>query len=352
VNKEIKIEDRLIGLDHSPLVIAEIGINHDGNFDKAKHLIYCAASVGCECVKFQCHIPDAEMVKSEADKIVPVNANESIYKIMEHCSFSEEQDKELKELTELYGMIYLSTPFSREAADRLERLNVSAFKIGSGECNNYPLVEHIAKKGKPIILSTGMNDTKSITPSVEILRKYNIPFALLHCTSLYPTPPDKVRLHAMNALRSTFQCVVGYSDHTLDNYACYGAATLGASILEKHFVSDKNSEGPDVSISMDSQQLKELIKGSNLIFKSTGILNNQWSKDILPEEKVTIDFAYASVVSLCDIEENEIITPSMVWVKRPGTGEIPASELNNIIGSVAKRNIKKDTLLKWSDIRC
>ena len=160
------IDNREINVDNSPFVIAEIGINHNGDLSKAKKMIYDAAFAGAECVKFQCHIIEDEM-SSHARKVIPANADESIYNIMEKCAFSLKEEIQLKELTESLNMIYLSTPFSRAAANRLEEMGVVAYKIGSGECNNYPLVEHIAKFGKPIILSTGMNDVES----VEIFRK-------------------------------------------------------------------------------------------------------------------------------------------------------------------------------------
>ena len=177
---------------------------------------------------------------------------------MSRCALSEEQDVELKKYTESLGMIYLSTPFSRAAANRLERMNVPAYKIGSGECNNYPLLEHIAKFGKPVIMSTGMNDIKSIKKGAAIFRKYKVPFALLHCTSLYPTPYEKVRLGALEQLQKAFpDAIIGLSDHTIDNYACLGAVSLGASILERHFTLTK-SGWSDIAVSMDPAELKDL----------------------------------------------------------------------------------------------
>ena len=178
---------------------------------------------------------------------------------------------------ESLGMIYLCTPFSRAAALRLERLGVEAYKIGSGECNNYPLISLIASFGKPVILSTGMNDLASIEPAVMILRRAGVPFALLQCTSMYPTPYDKVRLGAIPALRERFpDAVIGLSDHSIGNYTCFGAVALGASILEKHFTSDMTWPGPDVPISIDPEGLRELIDGSRAIHAALG-----GTKDIL-----------------------------------------------------------------------
>ena len=169
------------------------------------------------------------------------------------------------------GLIFLCTPFSLAAAQRLEAMNVPAYKIGSGECNNYPLVKRIASYGKPVILSTGMNDLRSIAPAVEILRAARAPLALLHCTSIYPTPYNKVRLGAISALAEALpDAVLGLSDHSLGNYTCFAAVALGASILEKHFTSDKSWPGADVPISIDPRELKELVLGCRAIHQAFG----------------------------------------------------------------------------------
>ncbi|MED1745800.1 N-acetylneuraminate synthase family protein [Brevibacillus borstelensis] len=341
--REITIGNRKVGPNHPPLVIAEIGINHEGSFEKAIQMVDDAFEVGCECVKFQTHVVHDEMVPNN---VIPGNAEESIWDIMSRCALSKEEEYRLKEYTESKGMIFLSTPFSRAAAVQLEEMGVVAYKIGSGECNNYPLVEHIARYRKPIILSTGMNDINSIKKSVDILRKYNTPYALLHCTSIYPTPYDKVRLGALEELRDTFpDAVLGLSDHSLSNYPSFGAVALGASILERHFTSDKNWPGPDIPISMDPKELKELIEGSFAIFQAIG-----GRKEILEAEQPTINFAYACVVTLRDIEAGEELTMENIWVKRPGTGEIKAEHFNSLLGKKATTNIKKDEQVRWEYI--
>ncbi|MCP4213851.1 MAG: polyhydroxyalkanoate biosynthesis repressor PhaR [bacterium] len=334
---EIIIKNRTVSSAHPPLVIAEIGINHEGSMDKAVQMVDDAYAAGCECVKFQCHVIGDEMAP-EAKNVIPGNADESIWDIMSRCALDEKEDRYLKQYVETKGMMYLSTPFSRAAAIRLQAMEVAAYKIGSGECNNYPLVEHIAAYGKPVILSTGMNDIASITPAVQILRKHRVPFALLHCTSLYPTPYEKVRLQAMVQMQNEFpDAVVGLSDHSLGNYTCFGAVSLGASILEKHFTSDKTWPGPDVSISIDPGELKELIIGSRAIHLAV-----KGEKKILPEEQPTIDFAYASVVSIKEIKKGEPFDRNNIWVKRPGTGEIPARELDSVLGKRAACDIPAD----------
>lgn len=340
---EFKIGNRIIGSEHPPFVIAEIGINHEGSIEKAMRMVEDAHAAGCGCVKFQSHVIEDEMIPNN---VIPGNATESIWDIMKRCALTEEEEIKLKAYVESLGMVYLCTPFSRAAAERLRRMDVQAYKIGSGECNNYPLIEHIASAGKPIILSTGMNDLQSIAPAVEILRKAGIPFALTHCTSMYPTPYQKVRLGALADLAVSFpDAVIGLSDHSIGNYTCFAAVALGARILEKHFTSDKTWPGPDVPISIDPDELRDLVQGSRAIFAALG-----GSKTILPEEQPTIDFAYACVVSIGDIEAGEKLSTENIWVKRPGNGEIKAVDFYKLLGKTTRVNIPKDKQLKWTDI--
>ena len=339
---EITLAGRTIGPDHAPLVIAEIGINHEGDFAKAERMVRDAHAVGCECVKFQCHVVEDEM-SPQAKQVIPGNADVSIYEIMERCQLSEADERRLMDLVRSLGMIYLSTPFSRAAADRLEGMGVCGYKIGSGECNNYPLVDHIAGFGKPVILSTGMNSMRNVAKSVEILRARKVPFGLMHTTSMYPTPPEKVRLGAMVELMEAFpDAVVGLSDHTLTIYPCLGAVALGASMLERHYTSDKAWPGPDVFLSMDPQEMRQLIEGSRLIHKALG-----GTKAILPEEQVTIDFAYASCVTIAPIGKGEAFTRANLWVKRPGTGQLLAEHFEGLLGRAAACDIGPDTQLTW-----
>jgi len=341
----IEIAGRKIGADYAPFVIAEVGINHNGDYDKAVQMVDDAFEAGCECVKFQCHVIEDEM-SPEAKKVIPGNADISIWEIMEQAQLSLEEEVKLKEYVESKGMIYLSTPFSRAAADRLESMDVPAYKIGSGECNNYPLIKHIASFGKPIILSTGMNDIVSVRKSVAILEDFGVPYALLHCTSIYPTPYDKVRLGAMVELQQVFpNAVVGLSDHTLNNYCCLGAVSLGASILERHYTSDKSWPGPDIEISMDPADLRDMVEGSRAIHSALG-----GTKEILEEEQVTIDFAYATVVAIEDIRCGDILTKENIWVKRPGTGEIKAEFFDGLLGKESLANIVSGQHLKYADV--
>jgi N-acetylneuraminate synthase len=339
------IGGREIGPDQPPFVIAEIGINHEGDIAKARRMIEDAKAAGCECVKFQSHVIDDEYVPA-AGKVIPGNAKESILEIMQRCAFDEGQERELKAYTEKLGMLYLSTPFSRAAANRLERMGVLAYKIGSGECNNTPLVEHIASFGKPVLVSTGMNDLDSIARSVAILERHGVQYGLFHCTSMYPTPYDKVRLGALAQLAARFpRAVLGLSDHSLGIYTCLAAVPLGARLLEKHFTSDPSWPGPDVSISITPAELKQLIEGSRAVFQALG-----GAKNVLPEEQPTIDFAYASVVTTACVAAGERFTRDNLWVKRPGTGEILAARYDEVIGRTAARDLDADALLAWSDV--
>tara|TARA_A100001011_G_C14299183_1_gene839953 strand:+ start:1560 stop:2600 length:1041 start_codon:yes stop_codon:yes gene_type:complete len=324
---EIKINNRLIGEDHPPIVIAEMGINHEGSLDLAIAMADSAIEAGAEIIKHQTHIVEDEM-SDEAKSVIPGNADVSIYEIMDRCALDEQEELKLMKHIQSKKCIFISTPFSRAAADRLKRFNVPAYKIGSGECNNYPLIKHIARAGKPIILSTGMNSIKSIRPAVKILREHNIPYALLHTTNIYPTPPELVRLGAMSILKEEFpDAVVGLSDHTTDNLACLGAVALGASILERHFTDSLDRPGPDIVCSMDPKSLSELISGSKIIFAERG-----GHKTPVPEEEPTIAFAFASVVATKDMNSGDILSEDNIWVRRPGEGDYSAADYEDLLG--------------------
>lgn len=341
---EFRIGSRTIGLNHKPMLIAELGINHNGSLEEAFKIVDAAINSGIEIIKHQTHIIHDEM-SSEAKKVIPGNSEKSIYQIMEECALNESDEIKLKEYVEAKGAIFISTPFSRAAADRLERMDIPAYKIGSGECNNYPLIEHIAGFGKPIILSTGMNNIDSIRPAVEIFRKKNIPFALLHTTNIYPTANNLVRLSAMTQLQEEFpDAVVGLSDHTVTNHACYGAVALGASILERHFTDSMRREGPDIICSMDPKAASELLDGIDILFEQRG-----GKKGALPEEEATIRFAYASVVAIRDIAQGEEFTVENIWVKRPGTGDYLAEDFDKIIGKISTKPIVSGNQIKIGD---
>jgi sialic acid synthase SpsE len=338
---EFKIKNRSIGYNHPPLVIAEIGINHEGSLQTAFEMVDAAIEAGAEVIKHQTHFVEDEM-SGHARSVIPGNADISIYEIMERCALDEDDEIKLKEYIESRGAIFISTPFSRAAAERLRRMDISAYKIGSGECNNYPLIDLVASYGKPIILSTGMNDIKSVSKAVDIIRKHNVPYALLHCTNVYPTPDSLIRLGGISELENSFSdAVVGLSDHSIDNLACLGGVAVGASILERHFTDTKSRPGPDISCSMDIKECNELITQSARMASMRG-----GNKARVEEEVVTSDFAYASVVSISSIKAGEAFTRDNLWVKRPGTGDFLAESYEELLGKKATTDIPSDTQIK------
>ena len=341
MNPVFEISGRKVGLDHDPLVIAEIGINHEGSLETAFEMVDAAIEAGAEVIKHQTHVVEDEM-SADAKKVIPGNADVSIYEIMDRCALNEEDEIRLKKYVMSKGAIFISTPFSRAAALRLERMGVQAYKIGSGECNNYPLLELVASFGKPIILSTGMNDIPSIRKSVAIFHKHKVSYCLLHCTNVYPTPDHLIRLGGVEELAREFpDAVVGLSDHSIDNLACLGAVAVGASVLERHFTDLKDRPGPDIECSMDIKECAELIQQSRRMKAMRG-----GSKGAVAEEKVTIDFAYASVVTIAPIKAGEPFGAENLWVKRPGTGEFLAEDYQALLGKTATCDIEADVQLK------
>lgn len=327
-----------IGSDHPPIVVAEIGINHEGDLTTALEMADAAMNAGVRFIKHQTHIPDAEM-SSEARNIKPGNADQSIYEVIARCTLSESDEHALKEHVEQRGGIFFSTPFSREAADRLAGWDVPMYKIGSGECNNYPLVRHIAGLGKPVILSTGMNRMDQIRVSVEILRSAGVPFALLHTTNLYPTPHHLLRLGGISELSEGFpDAVIGLSDHSTSNSACIAGVALGARILERHFTDSMERPGPDIICSMDPQEAKDLIAAADEVFLASG-----GGRTPADEEAVTIAFAFASVVATADLHPGDVLTEENIWVKRPTGGDFGPEDLPRLYGQIVGAPVKANT---------
>jgi N-acetylneuraminate synthase len=324
---DFMVGNRPVGKGHPPLVVAEIGINHEGDLTTAIHMATAAIQAGAEVIKHQTHVIEDEM-SVEARSVIPGNAETSIYEIIERCALSEDDEFQLMEFVKSRGCIFISTPFSRAAVERLSRFDIPAVKIGSGECNNLPLIKEVVKLAKPVILSTGMNSIASIRPAVEIFRAANLPFALLHCTNIYPTPPELVRLGAIQQLSDAFpEAVIGLSDHSCDNYSSFGAVALGAQIIEKHFTDSYDRPGPDISSSMDPARLADLIAGVRTIWLARGGV-----KEALKEEAETMAFAFASVVALTNIRAGDTLTRDNVWVMRPSGGGYPANDYERIIG--------------------
>lgn len=338
----MKIAGREISNSAPPLVIAEVGINHGGELSVAKEMVRLAAQAGCEMIKHQTHIIEDEMTE-EAKSIFPPNADVSIWEVMQRCALSLDEEAELKRYSESLGMIWISTPFSRAAADFLEELDVPAYKIGSGEADNLPLIRHIARKGKPVILSTGMQTIDSIRASVDILDRAGIDYALLECTNLYPSPPEIVSLRGVTELRQAFpKAVVGFSDHSIGPDMALASVALGACILERHYTDTRYRKGPDISCSMDPAELRFLIDRSKEIWVA---VNNPKQRSA-PEEDV-YRFARASIVADRDLPAGHVITESDIWARRPGSGEIPGYEFDKVVGKVLERSVARNTQLKW-----
>jgi N-acetylneuraminate synthase len=342
----MKIAGREISNSAPPLVIAEVGINHGGELSVAKEMVRLAAQAGCEMIKHQTHIIEDEMTE-EAKSIFPPNADVSIWEVMQRCALSLDEEAELKRYSESLGMIWISTPFSRAAADFLEELDVPAYKIGSGEADNLPLIRHIARKGKPVILSTGMQTVDSIRASVDILDQAGIDYALLECTNLYPSPPGIVSLRGVTELRQAFpKAVVGFSDHSIGPDMALASVALGACILERHYTDTRYRKGPDISCSMDPAELRFLIDRS----KEVWVAVNNPKQRSTPEEDV-YRFARASIVADRDLPAGHVITESDIWARRPGSGQIPGYEFDKVVGKILARPLIKNSQLKWDDFR-
>jgi sialic acid synthase SpsE len=340
----MQIGNRVISEQTAPLIVAELGINHGGCLQTAKEMVKHAAKSGCECVKHQTHFVDDEMT-DEARSICPPNADIPIWDIIEKAALSADEEFELKNYAESLGLIYLSTPFSRSAANFLNEIGVMAFKIGSGEVDNLPLIEHIAKFGKPIIMSTGMHSLKSLQFSVDIIEKYGVDYALLECTSAYPSPPETVRLSAIAELKQQFpKAVVGFSDHSIGTTMSIAASALGAKIIEKHFTDTRYRCGPDIVCSMDPAELRFLIDRTLEVHEAL-----QSKKERLPVEQNVYHFARSSIVADRNIKKGHTIRAGDIWARRPGNGDIAGYEYHKIIGKVAKYDIVKNKQLSWED---
>jgi N-acetylneuraminate synthase len=324
-----------------PLVIAEAGINHNGDLGKARDLVTAAAEAGAHIVKFQTHLPDAEMLKDgfSADYI-----GESFYDLLNRCVIDEDGHRQLSHLASEKGILFLSTPFSREAADLLERLGVLAFKTGSGELTNLPLLKHIALKGKPMIISTGMSTLEEIKRTVDALKPINSNFVLMHCTSTYPTPYEDVRLLGIRQLQELTGVPVGLSDHSRGIATAIGAVALGAVALEKHFTLDCNWPGPDQAGSIEPDELRRLVIESKQVW-----LSLHQRKEVLESERPVQAMARESVVTIAAVKAGEVFTLENLWVKRPGTG-ISASRLNELLGRCSTRDLPANHLLAPEEV--
>jgi len=338
----VKIANHVIGPKRPVFIIAEAGINHNGSFSIAKKMVKSAKEAGANCIKFQTHITEKEMIRSDIrpGKI----SKKSLWNIIKSCELTESEEKKIKEYCKKMQILFLSTPFSKDAVDRLERLKVPAYKIGSGELTNIPFLNYVAKKHKPVILSTGMSTIREITDAIKLFEMYKVPLVVLQATSSYPAEYKDINLGVIEKYEKLFNLPVGISDHSIGIYTAIGAVAKGACVVEKHFTLDKKMIGPDQRISLEPKELAELVKGCQAVKLALGK-----TKIILKKEKPVVQFGRESIVSIKNIEKNQIFTENNISTKRPGTG-IPAKYYYKILGRKAKVNVFEDKQLSWNDI--
>ncbi len=334
----VRIEERVVGSGNPVFVIAEAGVNHFGNIEIAKHLIDMAVIARADAVKFQIFKTENLVSSIAPDWIERLKPKELPYDAFKY----------LKEYCEQKGIMFLATAHDDESLDFYDSLNPLAYKIGSGEVSNTPYLRKIAKKKKPVILSTGMYDMDDVRDAVNIfLDEGNTNFVLLHCITCYPPVPEDINLKVINTLQKEFGCPVGYSDHTIGNDMVLAAVAVGASVIEKHIAVSKNApNSQDCPVSCDERDLIEMVNSIRKIEKAlgTGI------KTPSEKELKSKDWARKSVVAKVDIKKGDVITEDMLILKRPGTGISP-KDISKVIGRRTKRNIKIDSLLQFDDLQ-
>jgi N-acetylneuraminate synthase len=346
----IQIDDKDLGVTAPAFIIAEAGVNHNGELKLAKKLVDVAVEAGADAVKFQT-FNTKELVAENAEKPEyqeeTTDKQESQFAMLEKLELSLEDHYELKRYCKGKEILLLSTPFDFKSVDLLEELKVPLYKVGSSDTNNLPLLKYIAEKGKPIILSTGMSNLSEVEAAVDTIQKTgNNNLILLHCVSNYPAHYQEVNLKAIDTLRQTFKVPVGYSDHTLGIEVPIAAVSRGAAIIEKHFTLDKEMEGPDHQASLEPKELKQMVTSIRNVEQSlgTGIKKPTKSEE---ENKKTVR---KSLIANQKISCGEILTREKIKIKRPGTGLSPEF-LNIVLGMEVKREISADNPLSWEDLK-
>ncbi|KYH30156.1 MULTISPECIES: N-acetylneuraminate synthase [Clostridium] len=337
----IKIKEKVLGNGNPCFIIAEGGVNHNGDINLAKKMVDKAVEAGADAIKFQTFKSEklvtkyAAMAKYQKDNM---GIEDSQFSMLKKLELSYDEFADLKEYCDMKGIIFMSTPFDFESADFLNSIGMEAFKISSGDLTNIPMLEHIAKFNKPIILSSGMAVLGEIEDAVMALRNLGLEdIAVLHCTSNYPAPLDSVNLKAMNTIKNTFKVVGGYSDHTNGITIPIAAAALGADIIEKHFTLDKNMEGPDHKASLEPHELKRMVEEVRKVEISMGTGIKMFTRS----EMDTMKVARKSIVASRDIKRGEIIQIKDLDYKRPGNGLSP-KYYKELVGKRAKVDIKRD----------
>lgn len=346
--KEIKIGSHKIGNRNPVFIIAEVGINHNGDIELAKRMIKAAKEVNVDAVKFQTFQAETIMTETAggAAHLEAGAGKEDVYSFSKRIQFSAEDHHELFEYSKDIGITFLSSPLSFSSVDLLDDVGVTAYKIASMDLNHIPFLEYVGRKGKPVILSTGMGTLGEIETALNTLNSAGAKdVILLHCTSQYPPKPEEVNLLAMNTIHQAFGVPIGYSDHTNGTAVPVAAAALGACVIEKHFTLDKTLPGPDQSFSGDPEEFKTLVSQIRIVEKALGSPIKQPTPGELEIKK---SFC-RSLVSEENIPAGTIISRDMLTFKRPGSGIAP-SDIEWVIGRTTKVDIKRDTVIELKDL--
>lgn len=344
---KIDIFSKKIGDDEPCFIIAEAGVNHNGDVNLAKKLIDAAKAAGADAVKFQTFHTD-NMVTITAEKAEyqknTTSSDETQYHMIKKLELHDDVFQELSEYAERRNILFFSTPFDEESVDLLFNIGVPVFKIPSGEITNFPLLKKIAGKKKPVILSTGMSTLGEVEDAVGYLKKNGAEeIILLHCSTSYPAPIHSVNLKAMETLRCAFQVPVGYSDHTAGITIPIAAASMGASVIEKHFTLDKNLPGPDHLTSLEPHELSAMVTAIRDVERAMG----NGIKTPTAEEEAVKKIARRSIVAKNDIQAGETLSEFVLAIKRPGTGIEP--RYFDVVSTLkAKRAIEKDQVIYWN----
>ena len=345
----INIKNQTI-LDDSPVfIIAEAGVNHNGSVEVAKKLVDVAVQSGANAIKFQTFKTE-NLVTKDARKASyqkqTTNVQETQLEMLKKLELNYEQHLEIADYCKNVGITFLSTPFDFESVDLLEQFQIPAYKISSGDLTNLPFLEYIARKNKPLILSTGMASLGEVEEAVDTIHTAgNQQLVLLHCTSNYPTVYPDVNLKAMLTLKNAFQLPVGYSDHTLGIEVPIAATALGACVIEKHFTLDRNLPGPDHRASLEPDQFKQMVIGIRNVEAALG----DGIKRCRDTEANVKEVARKSIVAVRDLAKGEVLSRDVLGFKRPGTG-LPPKFIEFLVGKKIKRNVAKDSRLELADI--
>lgn len=320
------------------MVVAEAGSVHDGSFGNAKKLVDLAAQCGAEAVKFQTHIAAAETLR---DAPMPAHfTGERRYQYFERTAFTPEQWRAIKDWCEERGIEFLSSPFSIEAVDLLERVGVMRHKVPSGEVTNLPLIEAVAQTGKPMLLSSGMSTWPELDAAVNTVLRHHGRLTVLQCTSAYPCPYEQVGLNVMLEMKARYRLPVGLSDHTLTNYASFAAAALGATVIEKHITFSRRMYGSDACFSLEPAELVDLVQGIRAIEAALAARVDKDDTSRLGDMKAAFE---KSLVALVDIPAGAAIGREMIGFKKPGTGISPGG-LDQVLGKRATLPIRAGTI--------